>query len=91
MKFKRTIAFLFALLAGLPAIALATAGCQTAPVDNTNKANKEPAPKENTAPANNAAANSDPEPTPEPEVDPDVVKGQDGKEVIFVLGVDGMD
>ncbi|MCA8915723.1 MAG: hypothetical protein KDB90_09955 [Planctomycetes bacterium] len=65
------------------------AGCQTAPVDNTSKVNKEPTPKENTAPANNST--TEPEPTPEPEVDPDVVKGQDGKEVIFVLGVDGMD
>ena len=63
------------------------AGCQTAPVDNTSKVNKEPTPKENTAPANNATT----EPEPAPEVDSNVVGGQDSKEVIFVLGVDGMD
>ena len=71
--------------------AVLLAGCQSAPKGNGDaQSNKEPEPK-----ANSAAVNNEPEPQPEPETepenDPNIVGGQDAKQVIFVLGVDGMD
>ena len=52
------------------------AGCQSAPSGNGGE---QPKPE------------PEPEPEPEPQPDPNVVKGQDGKQVIFALGIDGMD
>ena len=58
--------------------AVLLAGCQSAPKGNGDaQSNKEPEPQ--------------PEPETEPENDPNIVGGQDAKQVIFVLGVDGMD
>lgn len=63
--------------------AVLLAGCQSAP-RNASDAQADT----NT---NTAAVNKEPEAEPEPGADPNIVGGQDGKQVIFVLGVDGMD
>lgn len=67
--------------------AVLLAGCQSAPTGNGDaQTNKEPEPK-----ANAAAVNKAPEPESELGADPNIVGGQDARQVIFVLGVDGMD